>query len=204
MLEQIKACSTKKIIIFGHEPLISFKCKKEDKTKKSKEESSEDKPKEESKEESSKDKIIQCDCEEATDYCKPDILNYEGMPLIQAISDVNTNHKEIYYICADVHNYVNASFTIGSTTIHQIICGTGGADKDKTCTTISLVEGSLISKITVHEKKYSNGFLKLIIKNNAIITDFIATDISYAKPSGKQKYIKYKTKYLNLKQLLYK
>jgi len=187
LLEQIKGCSTKKIIIFGHEPLISFKCKTEDTTKKSKEVSSEN-------------KIIQCDCKEVTDYCKPDILNYGGRPLIQAISDVNTNHKEIYYICADVHNYVNASFTIGSTTIHQIICGTGGADKDKTCTTISLIEDSLISRITVHEKKYSNGFLKLTIKNNEIITDFIATGTLITK----QKYIKYKTKYLNLKQLLYK
>ena len=148
---------------------------------------------------SSENKIIQCDCVEAKDYCKPDILNYEGRPLIQAISDVNTNHKEIYYICADVHNYVNASFTIGDTTIHQIICGTGGADKDKICTSISPVKSSLISNITVDGNTSSNGFLKLIIKNNTVEPKFIPTDISYAKPSGKQKYIKYKTKYLELK-----
>ena len=126
--------------------------------------------------------------------------------------------KKIYYLCADTHLYQQSTFTINPSAsneiiIHQYIVGTGGADQDeipvydkkdkKKPEDHTTIDGIQIS-YDIKDNKKTFGFITVDIQDNDII------DIKYHDTEPKledlsegylKKYLKYKAKYLQLKQL---
>jgi hypothetical protein len=58
-------------------------------------------------------------------------LDMYGVPLYELLYNTIRNHSDnVFYICADIHNYQNGIVRIDDMEIRQIIAGTGGADLD--------------------------------------------------------------------------
>ena len=105
----------------------------------------------------------------------------------------NSLGKNISYICADVHMY--QSGTVSNNTgasVKQIVCGTGGADKDyfvideKTFT-----KDNLTYDINITKDSY--GYVELIIDNNGVTHNYINVLMdSTTKVYNKKYYIQYK------------
>jgi hypothetical protein len=132
--------------------------------------------------------------------------------------------KKIYYLCADTHLYQQSTFTINPSAsneiiIHQYIVGTGGADQDelpvyddkkdkKKPENHTTIDGIKISYDIIYNKK-TFGFITVNIQDDDII------DIKYHDTEPKleetksedlsggylKKYLKYKAKYLQIKQI---
>jgi hypothetical protein len=102
--------------------------------------------------------------------------------------------KNIIYLCADTHFYQKSIITIADLKINQYIVGTGGAEQD-TMPIEPMIEnyGDLTYNILEQDKSY--GFITVNIDEDISI-DYhsISVDGGYYS-----KYLKYKTKYLSLK-----
>ena len=135
------------------------------------------------------------------------------------------NKNKIYYLCADTHFYQKSEVTINNKLkIHQYIVGTGGADQDelpifdKNITEL-YEEHKILNDIpisyNIKEHKKTFGFITVDIRDNNIIdikyhdtetkTEEAKTEeakTEEAKGGYLKKYLKYKAKYLQLKQNL--
>lgn len=146
---------------------------------------------------------------------KKDEKKYEdNLGLINLFSNEKFNKKKIYYLCADTHYYQKSTIKINQNKIVQYIVGTGGAELDEPVENYytSSKKKEKINDLKVYnfkfkyKVKYSNkafGFIKCTIKDNDFIVEFINANNELQNGgynnSYKNKYIKYKNKYLNLK-----
>lgn len=112
--------------------------------------------------------------------------------------------KNIYHVCADSHLYEEGVLSFNGLTVNQYIVGTGGADLD----TPIPVDGRLVNIDGIDYDIKSNnnnyGVLHISSSINATLNfDFIPIDSSIAeRPEAELKYLKYKMKYLTLKNKL--
>ncbi len=107
--------------------------------------------------------------------------------------------KNIYYLCADTHFYQYSIIDFNSEfSINQFIVGTGGAEQDNIPVEPYIINyEDLIYSIIVNQQKY--GFLEIEINDTInFLFNSIESDGGYYN-----KYIKYKTKYNNLKKMNY-
>ena len=112
--------------------------------------------------------------------------------------------KNIYYLCADTHFYQYSQLDINKEfIINQYIVGTGGAEQDGLPLEISKINHEDIT-YTIIENKKNFGFLEIEI-NEDIDIDTINLLFNKVESDGGyyKKYIKYKTKYNNLKKMNY-
>jgi hypothetical protein len=118
----------------------------------------------------------------------------------------NIRTKKITYVCADVHMYQSSKITFGDKEILQIVCGTGGAEKDYYCSFKHIYEESGY-KLELLNYMDSYGFVELTLKEsglsfmyNKIIDDEIIDDekkkILTMKPYEQKYLIKYKNNIL--------
>jgi len=107
--------------------------------------------------------------------------------LFKSIKDI----KNIYYLCADTHFYQYSKITIHDLLIHQYITGTGGAKPDVLAPITS--QKVDIMTFNVIEQKSANGFIIVESKDKKIKIKFVDNEKDFS-----QKYLKYKSKYLNL------
>lgn len=148
----------------------------------------------------------------------PELIN-----LIQLFKNITglLIEKNVVYLCADTHYYQESQITIGDLKITQYIVGTGGADLDEIPTEPFIGNESFNYIYNTRTQSQSYGFLEVNIDNEGVISaEFINTVIAEAKnkylkygsdkritPSAniyQNKYLKYKTKYLELKKLIKK
>ena len=135
------------------------------------------------------------------------------------------NKKTIYYLCADTHFYQKSEVKINNKlTIHQYIVGTGGADQDKLHIYKDYIqelyeENKTLNDIPISyniiEHKKTFGFIIVNIQDNNIIDiNYLDTEAKSEEAKSEEsktedlnggylkKYLKYKAKYLQLKQNL--
>lgn len=115
--------------------------------------------------------------------------------------------KNIYYLCADTHNYQTGKIQLlnkpNIPVINQYICGTGGAEQDE-CAKKSELTKKNIRYFDVTCNKIFGFLVVSIDDDNTVSFDFInATE----NPEGVEinggyyeKYLKYKQKYILLKE----
>jgi len=85
----------------------------------------------------------------------------------------NSVGKKIYYVCADVHMYQSGIITDESGhIIHQIVCGTGGAEKDSFVFDDRIFKKSGYS-YCVNITKDSYGYVDLSIDSNGVNWKYI-------------------------------
>ena len=176
-------------IIFGHEPLVSFKCKKV----KNKEELMKDLLKE--KPNIPRDEIIKMadtlyteiyngeDCKGGSklkmvllnlskDYYSTDVSTYiiDNDSILEHIFSSMIDNQEVYYICADDHLMSHCTITSGTKKIYQIVMGTGGTKLD-TCDdrmcrgTYDIQSSNLNCRLEYNnamEKSYGYGIIKYV------------------------------------------
>lgn len=137
------------------------------------------------------------------DKTKLEVL--EGLAeLFQNISSKLTG-KNIYYLCADNHLQQEGIITINDDLkINQYVSGTGGAELDK-CNKPTETNKFEVGNVSYDVKMCNsrNGFYYIDEKGDDLIFEFIeANPITELKGGYKEKYLKYKAKYLNLKKNL--
>jgi hypothetical protein len=113
--------------------------------------------------------------------------------LMQNLKEYFIN-KNIYYLCADIHNYQKGIIEFDDFIINQFIVGTGGAELDE----IPNDNDFLIDGIsyTIEEKIKNNGFISFDTEN----CEVIFYQIPFSAGNYYHKYLKYKQKYLSLKK----
>ncbi len=85
-----------------------------------------------------------------------------------------SSNKKIKYICADVHMYQNCIITDNSgKEINQIVCGTGGADKDSYNNTIPIKKIDEKYNIRVINSIESYGYVEIILGPNESTANYI-------------------------------
>jgi len=113
--------------------------------------------------------------------------------------------KNVYYLCADNHLYQRGIITFNDRIqINQIVVGTGGAELDECPEKIddeyNFEEDRVKYKIYRENGCSSiNGFLEVTINNNDVFTEFIPVKKEIIVGGYYNKYLKYKQKYLILK-----
>jgi len=130
------------------------------------------------------------------------------------------NKKTIYYLCADTHFYQKSDVIINNKLkIHQYIVGTGGADQDKLPIfdkniTELYEEHKTLNDIPISyniiEHKRTFGFITVDIqRDDTISIEYHDTETKTDESKSEdlsggylKKYLKYKAKYLQLKQNL--
>ena len=126
----------KNLIIFAHDPIVTFRCKQneEKKSKKSKSlETSKTLETLETLETVKKTNALNHNC---TDKNKnPGIvtiskLNDDGIKFLRELYNLCDPSIKKYYICADTHQYQKAKIKFGDIDVEQHVVGTGGADLD--------------------------------------------------------------------------
>ena len=105
--------------------------------------------------------------------------------------------KNIYHLCADTHYYQSSIVNINGLNINQYIVGTGGADLDEGDENKIIInsDNTIIYTPTSKEYNSSYGYLHVVENDNGFIFEF-----SSIMDEAKNKYLKYKTKYLKLKE----
>jgi len=144
-------------------------------------------------------------------FTKPETKEHS---LIELIFNSMQENEIIYYFCADDHIMTHSKIVYGSKTIIQTVMGTGGAVLDNCISRkcegnyiFIINEGNLINLtyLSSKENDYGFGIIKFF-KNN--ISDILYHSVIEKTPislmvnpseSILQKYLKYKQKYLNLK-----
>jgi hypothetical protein len=116
------------------------------------------------------------------------------------------SRKNITYVCADVHMFQCGIITNNnSQSIKQIVCGTGGADKDSFTSSQSEFKINDDFNFTMQSSRDSFGYVELNISPDNISHKYIKVINSESVLSHeeyKKKYLKYKNKYFNLKYQL--
>ncbi len=112
--------------------------------------------------------------------------------------------KNIFHICSDTHFYENGILEIDNLKINQYIVGTGGTSLDDTynsefCNSVFKLNNI---KYTILESIQNHGFLHVSWNPGKLTFNFVpvrrleeGTERKYL-----EKYLKYKSKYLNLKK----
>lgn len=171
------------VLICGHEPLITYKYKKDNKNK-------------------YKDKSA----------------------YIQELIDIIFKEKTKYtipftYLCADYHVYQYSKISINDLVIDQIILGTGGGELDElvpiSTTNFKIYNGytltimpNIVNNITNNEtygiSNYGYGELNYDITGlrHTFIPIPIKSNYYHYNNDWEKKYLKYKNKYLKLKEKL--
>ena len=81
------------------------------------------------------------------------------------------SHKTIYYICADVHMFQHGTITGYGHSLTQIVCGTGGADKDKFDSHIQVIEENGIN-YDLQRVAPSYGFVDMVLSDTGISWEY--------------------------------
>lgn len=111
------------------------------------------------------------------------------------------SRKNIYYLCADTHNYQQGIVTIeDDLQINQYICGTGGADQDNCSKKKETVIDKHRLRYIINECKKEFGFLDVSESGDRLELNFISTESMVG--GYYTKYLKYKHKYINLQKKL--
>jgi predicted MPP superfamily phosphohydrolase len=109
--------------------------------------------------------------------------------------------KKIYYMCADNHLQQEGIIKIGNLEINQYVAGTGGAELDKCIIEIKKDFDFDNLKYNMTKCKSINGFYYVTEKGDNLEFEFIEVDSIEKQEGGyREKYLKYKQKYLNLKK----
>lgn len=128
-------------------------------------------------------------------------INESLINLYKSISDL-LNNKKIYHLCADTHNYQTGIITIDRLKIEQHITGTGGAEQDD-CIQVNGKDEQILENVSYKINRCENQYGFLICNENVddeLEFQFINSNISSDLEGGYyDKYIKYKMKYLKLK-----
>lgn len=108
--------------------------------------------------------------------------------------------KNIYHVCADSHLYEEGVLSFDGLTVNQYIVGTGGADLD----TPIPVDRRLVNingiDYDIKSNNKSYGVLHILSSMDATLKfDFIPIDSVEGRQEAELKYLKYKMKYLTLK-----
>ena len=151
--DALKKTSKKRIIFFGHVPLIECKSKK------------------------GNDLLKLCNDSESIFNDLFTMLDSEHF------LNSDRTQKEIYYICADTHFYQESDIILSNgLTIHQYVIGTGGAELDdpaeNDCKKESLPNdyfklSPFIRDFKLKEVKKTNGYLRCEVTEDGFISDFI-------------------------------
>jgi hypothetical protein len=104
--------------------------------------------------------------------------------------------KNLTYMCADIHAYQEGIVKINELNIHQFIVGTGGGSPDLLPPTLEKVHVDYIEYEVINQSN-SYGFLLIEKKEGS---DIKFTFIGDSIKDFKYKYLKYKKKYLSLKE----
>ncbi len=111
--------------------------------------------------------------------------------------------KNIYYLCADNHLQQEGQIIINDLYINQFVSGTGGAELDKCIKEEKKEFGFDNLKYNMIKCKSINGFYYVRENGEKLEFYFIEADSIVKQQGGyKEKYLKYKQKYLNLKKNL--
>jgi hypothetical protein len=125
--------------------------------------------------------------------------------LIQLFRDlsIHLQGKNIFYLCADTHYYQQSVITLNGCAINQYIVGTGGAEQDDLPNEQYQKEYNGITYEIIEQYK-NFGFIEVDINsdiNSDIHIKFHNADtLEGANYNYYKKYLKYKAKYLKLKQ----
>ena len=140
---------------------------------------------------------------------KEKIQNLNLQKLIQLLNnkeDTKKNilniNKNIYYLCADNHLQQEGIIKIGDLQINQYVAGTGGAELDKCIKEPTKEFGFDNLQYNMTKCKSINGFYYIKEEGENLIFQFIEADSITQQGGYKEKYLKYKQKYLNLKKNL--
>ena len=134
---------------------------------------------------------------------------YSLIELFKSLVDKLSQYQQKYYLCADTHNYQKTKIEMNELIIEQYITGTGGAEQDE-CVNPKIhnfseskdysddIKENLKGIIfNINECRKEFGFLLCEEKDGQLEFKFIP---SIGLNGGYyDKYIKYKTKYLKLK-----
>jgi len=99
--------------------------------------------------------------------------------------------KEIIYVCADVHMYQDSLIKNSSgKSIQQIVCGTGGGDKDYYCLAAKnyklglkdLYDFELVNFVDAY------GYVEIILKNTGVTHQYIKIHKDLTTSRYKKKY----------------
>ncbi len=93
-------------------------------------------------------------------FCSINNLKYFAQ-LFDRIGQSQSGPIQIYYLCADTHNYQHISITYKNLNIEQIIAGTGGAKQDHI--NICRKEQNVIQELNVDLKKHCDSDLTSIV-----------------------------------------
>jgi hypothetical protein len=137
---------------------------------------------------------------------KEDKIKIEALEgLVKLFKNISAllKDKNIYYLCADNHLQQKGIITIDDLTINQYVSGTGGAELDK-CIKSDGTRTFEIGDVSydMQECKSTNGFY--YVKENGDNLEFNFQEVAVPEQKGgyREKYLKYKQKYLNLKKNL--
>jgi hypothetical protein len=111
--------------------------------------------------------------------------------------------KNLYYLCADTHNYQTGKVQLPNMpVINQYICGTGGAEQDECGIKKELSKENIRYYDIMCNKIF--GFLVVSIDGDNISFEFVNATHEHNTHNGGfyTKYIKYKQKYILLKEKL--
>jgi hypothetical protein len=113
------------------------------------------------------------------------LLNEE---LLKLLFDSN---KDIIYVCADVHMYQNSMITNNeSRKIKQIVCGTGGGDKDYYCLSSRIMELGDANKYNFELINFVDpyGYVEIILTENNVTHSYIKVDKDLGVKKFSRKY----------------
>jgi hypothetical protein len=121
--------------------------------------------------------------------------------LIQLFKNISSllENKNIYYLCADNHLRQEGIITFDNLTINQYVSGTGGAELDNCVEPKIVKNGDLTYDIKLCNSIH--GFYYVTENSDKLQFHFEQADPIVTQNGGyKEKYLKYKAKYLNLKK----
>ncbi len=154
------------------------------------------------------------------------LINFFNDISVVSVGNVGSNNsinsilqgRNIYYLCADTHFYQYGIVSTGGLDINQYIVGTGGADQDELPideaeenTTYKTKIDRVINKVSydvsyvIKEQKKTFGFLVVNIDDTVsfkYVDKDNTTEVQSLEGGYYAKYLKYKMKYLKLKNNL--
>jgi hypothetical protein len=217
-------------IIFGHEPLVSLKCKKnKGSIKPIGEGESDDIDGTDVSDSQKNSRLKMVLLNLSKDYYSSEntyIIDKDS--ILEHIFNSMSDNKIIYYICADDHLMTQCIITSGTKQICQIVMGTGGTKldtcKDRMCKGTYIIKNGPVEYIINYNDSMDNSYgygifeyendtikslhFNIIEKSHnmslpePLQTTFTFKPLSRVKSLDNSKYLKYKNKYLSLKKKL--
>ena len=118
----------------------------------------------------------------------------------QVVEIIRSKNINVYYLCADTHLYQHGTVKINDYMINMYVVGTGGTTLDNCSISNNKTFGDV--EYTIIEQKKTHGFITVECDDTVKINfvDINRNPVSAASAAAHfNKYIKYKNKYLNLR-----